>query len=255
MTWNPLKKLQRHGSKPYLLQGDEILLEKHVTQLDQLENSTKKLHKDAKKYEDMILDVNRDEKKITTDLSSSLLCDQDDKFRSLIEEWHSYILKAAAYDDDLVLLTQRTVVEPLKKFQRIFSETKNALKKREEAMQECIKYNQKVQKLQEKEKTGHNIVKLETAKQTLANLEEDFKGRDKLLKSELPRLYEAQIDYFQPCLEAVIKAQIEHSGNTAGLIADVIPSLRDFTTSESSLKHIQNKRFTEIQSLSIVEDY
>lgn len=46
------------------------------------------------------------------------------------------------------------------------------------------------------------------ARQNLANLEQDFKAQDKILKSELPLLYEGRIEYFQPCLEALIKAQV-----------------------------------------------
>jgi len=219
-----------------------------------LENTTKKLYKDAKKYEDCILDVNRSEKKMTSDLSNSLLCHDEKKLRELVEEWHSYVSQASVFDDDLVLLTRRTIVEPLKKFQGAFTETRSALKKRDQAMQECTKASQKFQKLQEKEKTGQNIVKLEAAKQNLANLEEDFKALDRLLKSELPLLYEGRIEYFQPCLEALIKAQVEHYGNSANLFTENIPSLKDFNFSEKELKHVQNQRFTQIHALSIVGD-
>lgn len=48
------------------------------------------------------------------------------------------------------------------------------------------------------------------ARQNLANLEQDFKAQDKILKSELPLLYEGRIEYFQPCLEALIKAQVQN---------------------------------------------
>ncbi|XP_071044128.1 bridging integrator 3 isoform X2 [Parasteatoda tepidariorum] len=219
-----------------------------------LENTTKKLYKDAKKYEDCILDVNRSEKKMTSDLSNSLLCHDEAKLRELVEEWHSYVSKAGVFDEDLVLLTRKTIVEPLKKFQGAFTETRSALKKREQAMQECAKAKEKVQKLQGKEKTGQNLVKLEAAKQNLVNLEEDFQALDRVLKSELPLLYEGRIEYFQPCLEALIKAQVEHSGNSAKLFTETIPSLKDFNYSEMELRQVQNQRFSLIHSLSIVGD-
>ncbi|GBM84519.1 Bridging integrator 3 [Araneus ventricosus] len=253
MSWNPWKKLQRHGSKSYLVQRqDEVVLEKHVSKLEQLENTTKKLYKDAKKYEDCILEANRSEKKMTSDLSNSMLCQEEENLRELLEEWHSYISQVNAFDEDLVLVTRRTVVEPMKKFQGVFSATRSALRKRDQAMQECEKARQKVQKLQEKEKTGPNIVKLEAARQNLANLEEDFKAQDRLLKSELPLLNEGRIEYFQPCLEALIKAQVEHSGNSVNLFADTIPSLKNFDFSEMGLRQQQNQRFAQIHALSIV---
>ncbi|KAG8176892.1 hypothetical protein JTE90_000477 [Oedothorax gibbosus] len=255
MSWNPLRKLSRHGSKPHLMQRqDEVVLEKHVSKLEQLENTTKKLYKDAKKYEDCILDANRCEKKMTSDLSNSVICHEEEQLRELVEEWHSYVSQANAFDEDLVLVTHRTIVEPLKKFQGVFSETRSALKKRDQAMQECMKASQKMQKLQEKEKTGPNLVKLEAAKQSLTTLEEDFKAQDKLLKSELPLLYEGRIEYFQPCLEALIKAQVEHSGNCASLFPETVPSLNSFTTSEIEMREHQNQRLAQIHALSIVGD-
>lgn len=219
-----------------------------------LESSTKKLLKDAKKYEDLIIDVSVSEKTITEDLSTSFLCQEEEKLRLLVEEWHTLVSQSVPYNDDLVLITRRTVIEPLKKFQGIFADTKGALKKKDQAMQDCVKASQKVQKLQEKEKTGANVVKLESARQNLANSEQDFRAQDRLLKSELPLLYEGRIEYFQPCLEALIKAQVEYSGNSAALFSETVPSLNNFSLSEMELKAVQNQRFSEIYSLSIVGD-
>ncbi|XP_054709614.1 bridging integrator 3 homolog isoform X2 [Uloborus diversus] len=219
-----------------------------------LENSIKKLSKDVKKYQECILDVTEHEKRMTSDLSNSLLCHEDEKTRSLVEEWHSFIAQANSFDEDLILITHRTIGEPLKKFQGVFTETKGALKKRDQSMQDCMRANQKVQKLQEKEKTGANIVKLEAAKQNLTNLEQDFRNQDRSLKSDLPLLYEGRIEYFQPCLEALIKAQVEHSGNSANLFSENIPSLKKFTMSELEFKQLQNQRLSQIHALSIVGD-
>lgn len=219
-----------------------------------LESSTKKLLKDAKKYEDLIIDVSVSEKTITEDLSTSFLCQEEEKLRLLVEEWHTLVSQSVPYNDDLVLITRRTVIEPLKKFQGVFADTKGALKKKDQAMQDCVKASQKVQKLQEKEKTGANVVKLESARQNLANSEQDFRAQDRLLKSELPLLYEGRIEYFQPCLEALIKAQVEYSGNSAALFSETVPSLNNFSLSEMELKAVQNQRFSEIYSLSIVGD-
>lgn len=46
--------------------------------------------------------------------------------------------------------------------------------------------------------------------------------------------------------------QVEHSGNAANLFKDTIPSLDDFKLSEVELKEVQNRRFSQIYSLSIV---
>lgn len=47
---------------------------------------------------------------------------------------------------------------------------------------------------------------------------------------------------------------MEHSGNCATLFTDTVPSLNNFSMSEEELKSVQNQRFSEIYSLSIVGD-
>lgn len=49
-----------------------------------------------------ILDVSVCEKKMTEDLSSSFLCQEEEKLRSLVEEWHTFVSQAVMYNDDLV---------------------------------------------------------------------------------------------------------------------------------------------------------
>lgn len=255
MAWNPLRRHNKPTSKPCLAsQGDDGLLEKYVVKLEELENSSKKLHKDAKKYEDIILEVTRCEKKMTTDLSNSLICQEEQQLREILEEWHSFVSEANPVDEDLVLAARRTVVEPIKRFQGIFSEYRNALKKREQISQEYAKVSSKVQKLQEKEKTGANYVKIETAKQNLRSLEEDFKKQDKILRDELPQMYEGRIEYLQPCLEALIKAQVQHSGDIAKITSQNLSNLNEFTYSDLELQEIQQQRLSSIQGLSIVAD-
>lgn len=42
------------------------------------------------------------EKAMTEDLSGSLLCQEEEKLRSLIEEWHTFVSQSAASNEDLV---------------------------------------------------------------------------------------------------------------------------------------------------------
>ena len=42
----------------------------------------------------------------------------------------------------------------------------------------------------------------------LALAKDDFETQNSQLSEDLPKLYESRIDYFQPCLEALIKAQV-----------------------------------------------
>lgn len=100
-----------------------------IETLFRIENATKKVLKDVKKYEDLILgmfkisaihvsisihihrqlyqvlfslELSISEKAMTEDLSGSLLCQEEEKLRSLIEEWHTFVSQSAASNEDLV---------------------------------------------------------------------------------------------------------------------------------------------------------
>lgn len=48
------------------------------------------------------LELSISEKAMTEDLSGSLLCQEEEKLRSLIEEWHTFVSQSAASNEDLV---------------------------------------------------------------------------------------------------------------------------------------------------------
>jgi hypothetical protein len=54
-----------------------------------VEETTRKLQKDMKKYLENITMVTKSEQKITADLSGSTLCHQNAELRKLVEDYHS----------------------------------------------------------------------------------------------------------------------------------------------------------------------
>lgn len=44
---------------------------------------------------------------MTDDLSSSILCKEEAKLRSLVEEWHTLVSQSNAYNDDLVWISSK----------------------------------------------------------------------------------------------------------------------------------------------------
>uniref|UniRef100_A0A224YKS0 Bridging integrator 3 n=1 Tax=Rhipicephalus zambeziensis TaxID=60191 RepID=A0A224YKS0_9ACAR len=64
MSWNPLKRLSKASSKGSPgAELDERTIEEFVSKFVRLERDTKKLHNDAKKYEDTMLALYHCEKK------------------------------------------------------------------------------------------------------------------------------------------------------------------------------------------------
>ncbi|XP_023233579.1 uncharacterized protein LOC111633270 [Centruroides sculpturatus] len=112
----------------------------------------------------------------------------------------------------------------------------------------------KVQKLDEKEKTGDNIVKLEIAKQALENANEEFKTQDSELKKILPYLYEFRIEYFQPSLEALICGQVDYVGEKTKAFNATMCTLREKNKPDNGMLMQQQQRLAAIRGLSIVAD-
>ena len=42
----------------------------------------------------------------------------------------------------------------------------------------------------------------------MASAKEEFDVQNRLLMEDLPKLYEGRLDYFEPCLLSLIKAQV-----------------------------------------------
>ena len=67
--------------------------------------------------------------------------------------------------------------------------------------QECIRCQQKHEKMSKLERTGGNIVKMEQAKRGYQLARDDYDKANRLLLLELPQFYEKRVDYFQPSLQ------------------------------------------------------
>ncbi|XP_013794788.1 bridging integrator 3-like [Limulus polyphemus] len=258
-SWNPLSSRRRTsggGRAPLKLpsfDGDEAELNSYINKLVNLEDCVKKLSKDAKKFSDLTLSVNRCEKKMTADLSNSSLCQQDEELRKLVEEWHSFNCGADEASQELVMLVHKTVVEPVKRFSGVFSEVRVATRKRDQTLRICMKNKEKVQSLQEKEfKTAQYVVKLEHSKIDLENMFLDYKRQVASLKEEIPQVYDGRIDFFQPCLEALIKSEISFWGDETRLFNSLMDTCKQQRERKLNSEEQQQKRFASLQALSIV---
>ena len=93
IPWNPLKKqVGNLAAKPQLTQGlasheEERKLELSYVQLQDLEDNSKKLYKEVKKYEECLTGLQRQEEKVASDLSNSTVCQENPELRRLAEEY------------------------------------------------------------------------------------------------------------------------------------------------------------------------
>lgn len=70
---------------------------------------------------------------------------------------------------------------------------------------------------------------------------------------DMPKLYDCRIDYFQPCLEALIKSQVTYNSEAYKIYSELAGQLiQENLTAENYAGLIQQK-LQDIKGLSIVD--
>ena len=126
-------------SRPLLSQGlsthvEDRELELAYVNLAELEDNTKKLYKEVQRYEDTVANMHKLEHKMSSELTNSHLCHEDEPFRDLSASYQKVVYQMGNNTEDLILLSGRTVVDPLKKLSAEFGPIANAIKKRDAAL-------------------------------------------------------------------------------------------------------------------------
>ncbi|KAL2091918.1 hypothetical protein ACEWY4_011716 [Coilia grayii] len=134
--------------------------EREYDKLQKLEEQTKKLHKDMKKSTEADTAMSKAAVKISGDLLSNPLCEQDQSFLEFMTALDTAMKRMDAFNQEKVNQIQKTVIDPLKKYSSVFPSLNMAVKRREQALQDYKRLQAKVEKYEEKEKTGPIMVKL-----------------------------------------------------------------------------------------------
>ena len=180
--------------------------------------------------------------------------DDAEDLRKMAENYQSVVYQLGHATGDLTHLSQKTVVEPMKKLTAEFGAIAAALKKRDATLSECIKSQSKLEKFSKLEKTPNNLAKIEAAKKSYLSSKEDFENQNRLLLLELPQFYEKRVDYFQPCLQALIRAQVDYYGETTRLFTHLVSNSNKNNKFQSheDFQDDFDKKMAIIKSLSIV---
>ncbi|XP_003747369.1 bridging integrator 3 [Galendromus occidentalis] len=255
MNWNPLKRLSGRPGKdtptsPDAEGGDSI--DDIVSRYHRLEINSKKLHKSAKKYEDIMLALYQSEKKLCSDLVNDDFCKENDDLRRTIEEWLCYASEMDQAVEDHVIALRRCLVDPLKRYQATFPDVQVALKKRDHLVQEHQRLVQKVAKLETKEATGNNIAKLAECRRQVETSTLELETQNALLRSELPAIYEHRVEYMEPCLHALIISQTKHWGEATSRLQKCFPSLNENCRTDAEISLYHRDKLNAIKALSIV---
>lgn len=243
MNWPFSKPVVKQNIVPRMVQKD---FEKEEKKIKQFEEINKKFYRDVERYIGAIDDTNKSEfklinnilvvmstttttaptlatNKLTSSLSIPALTNSTssisnpyhrlslaDSFNNKITQWkQTHLTQNQNYLEKLKSTCLKDVIEPMKQLTSIFPSVKSAIKRREKAYQDFEKEQQKLLKLQEKERLGENLVKINQKQQEVNNLSTLFQKEHLLLMEELPKLYNSRITYIYPCIQQLIKSQIE----------------------------------------------
>ena len=207
MSWNPFSR-NTAPKKSVISRTEERELVKEVKKLDRLAETSRKLYKDTKRWVETNNAVAGSEHKITQDLLSCQLCQWEPEFFRQIEEWNKTVEKQAQCMRELNGTVQKTLVEPVKKLNGVLPSIDTAIKKREQSLQEYMKCQAKLEKYQDRDRTGQNIVKLDTCKKSLAAAKQEFTHQNDALKEDIPKFIDMRTEYIQPSLESLIRSQV-----------------------------------------------
>ncbi|KAH9503257.1 Bridging integrator 3 [Bulinus truncatus] len=256
MSWNPFSRSSTSSfKKPVISKPAQREFEKELKRLDELEELTRRLYKDVKKLTEANNVLAKSERKLSQELLSTQLCQSEDTLRNLIDEWDAAMVKMDMHMTDRNVYLHRTVLEPLKKFVSIFPYAQVAVKKREQSLQEYQKCQDKMSKYQERERTGPNVVKVDTSKKALKAAQDDFTIQNAALMEDIPKMIDSRTEYFQPSLESEIKSQVQYTTEAVkayGELSNLMSGHREHSKHDYA-SQIQ-QALTELRALSITTD-
>ncbi|XP_067376515.1 bridging integrator 3 isoform X1 [Channa argus] len=284
MSWIPFKIGQ--PKKQIVSKTVERDFEREYEKLQKLEDQTKKLHKDMKKSTEADLGpvstncyqtknwtysafsalpsvstiiygvkaMSKAAVKISADLLSNPLCEQDQAFLESMTALDTAMRRMDSFNQEKVNQIQKTVIDPLKKYSGVFPSLNMAVKRREQALQDYKRLQAKVEKYEEKEKTGPIMVKLHQAKEELRPVREDFEVKNKQLLDEMPKFYHSRIDYFQPSFEALIRAQVVYFTEMYKIFSELTDQIDQAGLTDEQRERETEAKLSELRALSIVAD-
>ncbi|XP_056628463.1 bridging integrator 3 isoform X1 [Triplophysa dalaica] len=252
MSWIPFKLGQ--PKKQIVSKTVERDFEREYEKLQKLEEQTKKLHKDMKKSTEADLAMSKAAVKISGDLLGNPLCEQDQAFLESMTALDTAMKRMDAFNQEKVNQIQKTVIDPLKKYSSVFPSLNMSVKRREQALQDYKRLQSKVEKYEEKEKTGPIMVKLHQSREELKPVREEFEAKNKQLLDEMPKFYNSRIDYFQPSFEALIRAQVAYFTEMHTIFTELTDQIDQGGLTDEQRKQENESKLNELRSLSIVAD-
>jgi len=252
MSWIPFRKV---GTKKV----DQLVDNEFNNQVDkfnQVEMSTRKMYKDMKRYIEDNNGLIKAENRLGQDLlACAISIENEEILNETAKSVQEVLQNQSELHSELNENLQKIFVEPMKKFTSNFNCVSNAIKRREQSLQEYRKYQLKHEKFMEKEGQTQSG-KFDANERYLGLAKLDFERRNAKLLEELPNFFDCRIMYFQPCFEGLIKCQHSYYKQSRDLFEELANKIDCplEQRSDEDYREETNKRLLEMKSLSIVAE-
>uniref|UniRef100_H2Z6I4 BAR domain-containing protein n=1 Tax=Ciona savignyi TaxID=51511 RepID=H2Z6I4_CIOSA len=200
MSWNLFNRQAKRNLVPKTTERD---FERECTKMQHLEDCSRKTAKDSKRLIGCLSNCGKSVEKLGHDLVTDLGENVHEDFNI----FDSLMTKQNQLTQEKATMIHHSMAEPMKKYSTIFPHYQQQVKAREKALQEYNRVQAKLEKYEEREQTGSNIVKIQQTKHEIQPVKEDFERKNNSLLEEMPKFYEARIDYIHPSLRSTIATQ------------------------------------------------
>lgn len=200
------------------------------------------------------------EQRITSELSASAMCHRNADVRRLVEDYHTVTSQVYGGVQDLLAVLQTTFQEPLKTFKGQFGNIDAAFSQREQLATEWRNASARVKKLEDRDRTAGNLVKLDRERRTLETVSQELIGFHNVMLTEMVQFLAKRGEFFSPTLQAFIRAQLDFHGSTTRLFTQLLPECSKAVGSPTSAvipdaeyQAMVHDKLSKIRALSIVK--
>uniref|UniRef100_A0A8C3DZE7 Uncharacterized protein n=1 Tax=Corvus moneduloides TaxID=1196302 RepID=A0A8C3DZE7_CORMO len=190
--------------------------------------------------------------KISSDLLSNPLCEQEPAFLEMVTAFDTAMKRMDSFNQEKV--ENGTLPILFSRFSSVFPSLNMAVKRREQTLQDYKRLQSKVEKYEEKERTGPVLAKLHQAREELRPVKEDFEAKSKQLLEEMPKFYSSRIDYFKPSFESLVRTQVVYYTEMHKIFGDLTAQIDRPGLSDEQREQENDAKLSELRALSIVAD-
>ena len=251
MSWIPFRKQVK---KTILDQQVDSEFESNIERLNKVEASTRKVYKEEKRHLESNAALNKMLQRFAQELNiNTCVKETDEKLFNVTQNLQQTLVHQSEFLHELNSNVRKVFVDPMKKFTTNFALVNNAIKRREQSLNEFVKYNNRREKFLEKENHVQSG-KFDANERYLALAKADFERRNKKLLEELPKFFDCRMTYFMLCFEGLVKSERDYFTKSREIyeqLSERVDCPIEQRT-EEEYREETSKRLADIRALSIV---